>query len=112
MELVGKEELYVPIVDLLASTNPSFEELVALPVFGESRIGILLDCLALLVHSGQVLPVIASGPVDAAPSQRFNRMIVGHARVGRIYRHLASPLAKLLMDKAEKTPAPLQVPVH
>jgi hypothetical protein len=56
MELVGKEELYVPIVDLLASTNPSFEELVALPVFGESRIGILLDCLALLVHSGQVLP--------------------------------------------------------
>jgi hypothetical protein len=64
------------------------------------------------VHSGQVLPVIASGPVDAAPSQRFNRMIVGHARAGRIYRHLASPLAKLLMDKAEKTPAPLQVPVH
>lgn len=94
MELVGKEELYVPIVDLLASTNPSFEELVALPVFGESRIGILLDCLALLVHSGQVLPVIASGPVDAAPSQRFNRMIVGHARTGRIYRHLASPLAR------------------
>jgi hypothetical protein len=67
---------------------------VALPSFGEDRVGLLLDCLALLVHSGQVLPIIAAAPVDAEPAQRFNRMIVGHARTGRIYRHLASPVAR------------------
>ena len=45
----------------------------------------LLDCLALLVHSGQVLPLMPPARVTRRPAHRFNRMIVGHARTGRIY---------------------------
>jgi SAM-dependent methyltransferase len=92
-ELTGRDDLYAPVVDLLSDKTATFDELLALPPFGDQKIGILLDCLALLVHSGQVLPVI--GPVpDFGPAQRFNRMIVGHARTGRIYGHLAAPLTR------------------
>jgi hypothetical protein len=92
MELAGHEALYTPLLDLLAQKNATFDELLALPLFGDAKIGTLLDCLALLVHSGQVLPVFA--PADAAAAHRFNRMVVGHARTGRIYSHLASPVAR------------------
>jgi SAM-dependent methyltransferase len=91
-ELTGHDALHGPIADLLAQKNATFDELLALPPFGEAKIGILLDCLALLVHSGQVVPVFAPADPDAA--HRFNRMVVGHARTGRIYAHLASPVAR------------------
>jgi len=92
MELTGHDSLYAPVADLLAEKNATFDELLALPPFGETKIGTLLDCLALLVHSNQVLPVFA--PADMEAAHRFNRMVVGHARTGRIYSHLASPVAR------------------
>ena len=94
MELTGRDELYGPIVDRLAEKSATFDELVALPAFGEGKAGILLDCLCLLVHSGQVAPVIASEGIDKEPAQRFNRMIVDFARTGRIYGALASPVLR------------------
>jgi hypothetical protein len=81
-------------MNLLAQKNASFDEMLALPTFGEDKIGLLLDCLTLLVHSGQVLPVIAIPMADAEPAQRFNRMVIDHSRTGRIYHHLAAPLAR------------------
>ena len=93
MELAGRDELYRPLLDMLAEKDASFEDLLALPAFGRDKASILLDCLALLVHSGQVLPLLTPA-ADAAPAHRFNRMIVGHARTGRIYSHLASPVAR------------------
>jgi hypothetical protein len=51
-----------------------------------------MECLTLLVHSGQVLPVFASAPVDAAPAMRFNRVVIEHARKGRVFDNLASPV--------------------
>jgi len=93
MELTGREELHVPVLDLLAQKNASFDELLALPAFGQDKVNVLLDCLTLLVHSGQTLPLLASA-ADAEPAHRFNRMIVNHARTGRIYSHLASPVAR------------------
>ncbi len=92
MELTGHDALHGPLADLLAKKNATFDELLALPPFGEGKVGVLLDCLALLVHSGQVVPVFA--PADPAAAHRFNRMVVGHARTGRIYSHLASPVAR------------------
>ena len=93
MELAGRDELYRPLLDMLAEKDASFEDLLALPAFGRDKASILLDCLALLVHSGQVLPLLTPA-ADAAAAHRFNRMIVGHARTGRIYSHLASPVAR------------------
>jgi hypothetical protein len=54
----------------------------------------LVDCLALLVHSGHVLALAGPHDVDMRPAQRFNRMIVERARGGRLYGHLASPVAR------------------
>jgi SAM-dependent methyltransferase len=93
MELTGREELYRPLLDTLGEKNASFEDLLALPAFGKDKANVLLDCLALLVHSGQVLPLLAPA-ADADAAHRFNRMIVDHARGGRIYSHLASPVAR------------------
>jgi SAM-dependent methyltransferase len=90
-KLTGHAEIHAPVVDLLAQKNASFDELLALPAFGEDKVSNLLDCLALLVSSGQVQPTFARD-TDPAPAQRFNRMIVGHARTGRIYGALASPV--------------------
>jgi hypothetical protein len=40
-----------------------------------------------------VFPIIGAAP-DPAPAQRFNRMVVDSARSGRLFFHLASPLAR------------------
>ena len=93
-ELTGTEKTHAAVADLLAEKKiASFEELVALPVFGGNR-GMVLDCLCLLVDSLQVVPIIASAGIDRAPAQRFNRMIVDLARTGRVYPNLASPVAR------------------
>jgi SAM-dependent methyltransferase len=93
-ELAGKDDLYAPLADALAMKATSFGELLALPQFGESRFGMLLECLTLLVHSGQVLPVLPSASLDAGPAQRFNRVVVDEAREGRIYDSLACPATR------------------
>ena len=93
-ELTLKPEFHGAVADLLARKNAGFDELMALPAFGENGTSLLLDCLALLVHSGQVLVLVGSDDVDVGPAQRFNRMIVERARAGRPYGHLASPIAR------------------
>ena len=91
--VTGIADIHEPVADLLAQKIAGFEELLALPCFAGSKVGNLLDCLTLLVASGQVLPVVAKGTVDAEPAKRFNRMVVDHVRAGRSYRFLASPVA-------------------
>ena len=49
---------------------------------------------SLLVHSGQVMPLVRQDEADPGPAQRFNRMVVENARAGRLYFHLASPVAR------------------
>lgn len=92
-ELIGREDFYGPIADRLAQGIASFDDLLALPAFGEGAVDRLVECLALLIHSGQVLPIVAPVLVDPEPARRFNRMIVAHARAGRLYGFLASPVA-------------------
>jgi SAM-dependent methyltransferase len=93
-ELNLKPEFHGAVADLLATRNAGFDELLALPAFGDNGTDRLLDCLALLVYSGQVRVLVESERVDAAPAQRFNRLIVERARGGRFYEHLASPVAR------------------
>jgi len=92
-KLTGKPELYAPLVDALSRQPRSFGELLSLPAFGEGQADTLTECLILLVHSGQVLPVMQPA-ADAAPAQRFNRMVVDAAREGRIYDNLACPVTR------------------
>jgi hypothetical protein len=92
-KLVGQKTLYEPIVDLLLQREAGFDDLLALPRFGEGRINVLLDCLALLAHSGQALPLFGP-PAEAVPAQRFNRMVARLAREGRRYSHLATPVGR------------------
>jgi predicted O-methyltransferase YrrM len=92
-QLQGREDLYNPIADLLASHIASFDELVALEPFGEAKLNILLECLGLLVHSGQAVALMPP-ETDPAPAKRFNRLMVENARAGRLYGNLASPFAR------------------
>jgi hypothetical protein len=92
-DITLKPEFHTAVADVLARRSASFDELLALPVFGENGTGLLVDCLALLVHSGQVLPHLDRDTVDVRPAQRFNRVVVERARAGRLYGHLASAVA-------------------
>ncbi|WP_413989004.1 methyltransferase regulatory domain-containing protein [Labrys okinawensis] len=92
-ELIGKEDFYSPIADMLAERFATFDELLALPSFGEHAVDRLVECLALLIHSGQVVPFVMRPTTDPEPARRFNRMIVDRARGGRLYGYLASPVA-------------------
>jgi SAM-dependent methyltransferase len=93
-ELTLKPEFHGVVADVLARGTASFDELLALPVFGSNGTALLLDCLALLVSSGQALALVGTDDVDVRPAQRFNRMIVERARKGRPYDHLAAPIAR------------------
>jgi hypothetical protein len=92
-ELALKPEFHGVVADRLARGSAGFDELLALPVFGSNGTALLLDCLALLVSSGQALALVGSDDVDVQPAQRFNRMIVERARNGQTYGHLAAPIA-------------------
>jgi hypothetical protein len=93
-ELTLKPEFHGAVLDILAQKNASFDELLALPAFREGESGRLLDCLALLLYSGQVLALVGPDNGDVRPAQRFNRMVVERARAGRLYGYLASPVAR------------------
>jgi SAM-dependent methyltransferase len=92
-ELTLKPELHGAVMDVLERKQASFDEMLALPAFRAGGADMLVDCLALLVHSGHVLALAKHHDVDMRPAQRFNRMIVERARGGRLYGHLASPVA-------------------
>jgi SAM-dependent methyltransferase len=93
-EITLRPEFHAVVADLLARRAATFDELLALPPFGGNRVDLLVDCLALLIHSGQVLPISPEPCSDMLPAQRFNRVVVECARSGRFYGHLASPVAK------------------
>ncbi len=91
-QLQGREDLYAPIADALADRIVPFDELAVLDAF-DGKLSILLECLGLLVHSGQAVALLPPEP-DTEPAKRFNRMVVEQARAGRMYNTLASPLAR------------------
>ena len=80
-QLQGREDLYAPIADALADRIVPFDELAALDAF-DGKLSILLECLGLLVHSGQAVALLPPEP-DTEPAKRFNRMVVEQARAGR-----------------------------
>ncbi len=93
-ELNGNPSLYDPIADRLTGAHASFEELLALPEFGAGRAALLCECLTLLVHSGQVLPLACDPCTDTAPARRFNHMVIAQVREGRLFDGLASPVVR------------------
>jgi SAM-dependent methyltransferase len=93
-ELIGRDDFYRPLVDRLAQGEASLAQLRALPAFGGAGAASLVECLALLVHSGQVLARAAPAPQDGAPARRFNRVVVEAARAGGLYGWLAAPAAR------------------
>ena len=92
--LNGNPALYAPIVDRLDQSPAGFEELLALTPDYQTRVALLMECLTLLVHSGQVFPLMAPPCADATPAQRFNRTLVEKARAGEVFDNLASPVLR------------------
>jgi len=89
-EITLNPQFHGSVADALTQGNESFDRLLALPVF-HGRIDLLVDCLALLIFYGQVVPLLQQSARDVAPAQRFNRALVERARFGRFYGHFASP---------------------
>jgi len=100
-ELTGIADLYSPIIDQMLDRNAPFETLAALPQFGAGRLGTLLDCLILLVQSGQVLPIVSGSAIDHEPAKRLNRLIIENAKAGRFYRSLAAPAVRAGVNVSE-----------
>lgn len=93
-ELEGRADLYGPVAELLATKIASFGEIAALPAFTTAGgRGAALQTMALLVHTGQVLPIVTQIDVDRRPAQRLNRALVEHMLRGRTYNFLAAPNA-------------------
>jgi SAM-dependent methyltransferase len=90
-DITLRPEFHGAVADALAKGIAGFDRLLALPMF-QARADLLVDCLALLIYSGQVVPTFAPDEPGVQPAQRFNRVLVERARGGRFYGHLASPL--------------------
>jgi SAM-dependent methyltransferase len=89
-DITLRPEFHGAVADVLAQGIASFDRLLALPMF-QARADLLVDCLALLIYSGQIVPLLPQSIRDVAPAQRFNRLLVQRARSGRFYRRFASP---------------------
>jgi SAM-dependent methyltransferase len=92
-ELNGNPLLYAPLIDRLDRSGATFEELLNVSGLGESRVGLLMECLTLLVHSGQVF-ALSGSDADIEPAKRFNRAVIACAREGTVFENLAAPLLR------------------
>ena len=90
-ELDAKPEIYGAIADRLAEEIVPFDAIVTLPELKEVGTGGTLQALALMIHAGQVLPILGEIETDHAPAQRLNRILADAATNGRIYGFLAAP---------------------
>lgn len=93
-DITLKPEFHANVADVLAQGVATFDELLALAPFGPARVDLLIDCLALLIHSGQVLPLLDTGEPMVQAAHRFNQVVVERARNGRFYGHLAAPITR------------------
>jgi SAM-dependent methyltransferase len=90
-DITLRPEFHGAVADVLAKGIARFAQLLALPMF-QGRAELLVDCLALLIYSGQIVPLLPQATRDVAPAERFNRALVQRARGGQFYGHLASPV--------------------
>ncbi|MGO8738999.1 methyltransferase regulatory domain-containing protein [Rhodoblastus sp.] len=86
--------LLAPILDRLAGGRATYAELAELPECRGKGAEIQREALALLVEAGQVIALMRPPAEDFEPARRFNREVVERARKGRLYGHLASPVAR------------------
>lgn len=84
-------EHLLPITNLLAKKIATFDEIAALPELRNQKRAALLVSLALLVQSGQVIPILGAPQVNTKSVKIFNQTIVNDFKCGRPYRVLASP---------------------
>ena len=91
-EIAVRDDLAHPVADLLADRIAGFDEIAALSAFRELGVGVALQTLALLVHSGQVMPLPLSDTDDHEPARRLNHTLVERLRGGRIYNFVAAPV--------------------
>lgn len=86
--------LLAPMLEAIAGGLVDFDALAALPACRAASPAVLREGLALLVVSGQVLPLVRAPAQDRRPAHRFNRFVADFARTGRLHTHLASPVAR------------------
>ncbi|MDX2102697.1 MAG: methyltransferase regulatory domain-containing protein [Alphaproteobacteria bacterium] len=93
-DVVGQEEVYRPIVQTLGNDVKSIGQLLAVPELGKIGLSLLVQAISLLVHSGQVLPVIAeSQNREGSIARNFNKVVALKIKSGYAMSSLAAPVA-------------------
>ena len=102
-ELDAKPEIYGAIADLLANDIVPFDAIMTMPALAEVGLGGTLQALALMVHAGQVLPILGEPEANHEPAKRFNRCWRSLPAKGRIHNFVAAPR---LREPACRLPRP------
>lgn len=93
-EMDANPEIYGSIADLLGDRIVPFDEIANLPALKQIGLAGVLQALSLMVHAGQVLPMVGGSNSNVAPGQSLNRALVAFATQGRSYNFLAAPAAR------------------
>lgn len=91
-EMNGNPELYGALADLLSIKATTVAEIASLPVFAPSGRQGALQAIALMVHTGQAMPIAPGHKADPKPAQRFNRVMAERMLRARANNFLATPV--------------------
>lgn len=89
----GREDVFIPILDALATGPRTLAELTALPALNGHTLAGLAEVAALLTASAQAAPYFAcSARMDSESAHRMNRAVAQQSSLDDDYQTLASPL--------------------
>ena len=90
-EVEGRGDLYPVLLDLLASGPMRFSQLLARATGPAKDAAVLLQALALLVHSGRVKMIRPDAKIDPVPARALNLALAREIEAGKAIRVMATP---------------------
>jgi hypothetical protein len=90
-EVEGRSDLYPVVLDLLAGGPQRLSQLRARATGPAKDAAVLIQALALLIHSGRVRMVRADAEIDGEPARRLNLALAREIEAGRAVHALAAP---------------------
>jgi SAM-dependent methyltransferase len=89
--VVPRSDLYPVVLDLLAGGPQRLSQLRARATGPAKDAAVLIQALALLIHSGRVRMVRADAEIDGEPARRLNLALAREIEAGRAVHALAAP---------------------
>jgi SAM-dependent methyltransferase len=90
-EVEGRSDLYPVVLDLLAGGPQRLSQLRARATGAAKDATVLIQALALLIHSGRVKMIRPDAAIDPGPARRLNLALAREIEAGRAVHALAAP---------------------